>query len=72
MTQFWTQLSRHFDGNIQILAFHFTLSMDFFRSLFALDSPIRVFYHHLRGIIAFHIYGNPARDMVVIGITGSK
>lgn len=46
--------------------------MDFFRSLVALDSPIRVFYHYLRGVIAFHLYGDPARDMIVIGITGSK
>lgn len=46
--------------------------MQFFRSLIALDSPIRVFYHYLRGVIAFRMYGNPARDMIVIGITGSK
>ncbi len=46
--------------------------MSFFRSLVALDSPIRVFYHYLRGAIAFRLYWNPARDMIVIGITGSK
>lgn len=46
--------------------------MNFFRSLIGLDSSIRVFYHYLRGVIAFHLYGNPARDMIVIGITGSK
>ncbi|MFZ4461014.1 MAG: UDP-N-acetylmuramoyl-L-alanyl-D-glutamate--2,6-diaminopimelate ligase [Patescibacteria group bacterium] len=42
------------------------------RSLIALDSPIRVFYHFLRGFLAHHIYGDPARDMIVIGVTGSK
>ncbi len=46
--------------------------MNFFRSLIALDSPIRIFYHYLRGVLALHFYGNPARDMIVIGITGSK
>lgn len=46
--------------------------MQFLRSLIALDSPIRVFYHYLRGVIAFYLYGNPARDMIVIGVTGSK
>lgn len=46
--------------------------MNFLRSLIGLDSPIRVFYHYLRGVIAFHLYGNPARDMIVVGITGSK
>lgn len=46
--------------------------MNFFRSLIALDSPIRVLYHHIRGILALHLYRNPARNMIVIGITGSK
>ena len=46
--------------------------MNFLRSLIAIDSPVRVFYHHVRGVIAFHLYSNPARDMIVIGITGTK
>lgn len=46
--------------------------MNFLRSLIALDSPLRVFYHYLRGVIAFSLSGNPARDMIVIGVTGSK
>jgi len=46
--------------------------MNFLRSLVALDSPLRVFYHYLRGVIANLIYDNPARDMIVIGITGTK
>lgn len=46
--------------------------MNFFRSIIALDSPVRVLYHYLRGVTAFYMYGNPARDMIIIGITGSK
>lgn len=46
--------------------------MNFLRSLVALDSPLRVFYHYLRGVVANLIYDNPARDMIVIGITGTK
>ena len=46
--------------------------MNFFRSIVALNSPLRVLYHYIRGVIAFRLYGNPARDMIVIGITGSK
>lgn len=46
--------------------------LDALRKLIALDSPIRIFYHYLRGLIAFTVYGNPAQDMVVIGITGTK
>ena len=44
----------------------------YFRKLIALDSPIRILYHYLRGVIAFALSGNPAREMVVIGITGTK
>jgi UDP-N-acetylmuramoylalanine-D-glutamate ligase len=43
-----------------------------FRKLIALDSPIRITYHYVRGVIAFWMSGNPARDMIVIGITGTK
>lgn len=46
--------------------------MSLIQSLIPLDSPIRVFYHYVRGVIANHMYGNPAKDMIVIGITGSK
>ena len=42
------------------------------KKLIALDSPIRIFYHYLRGVLANLIYGNPAKDMIVIGITGTK
>ena len=44
----------------------------YFRKLITLDSPIRILYHYVRGVIAFALSGNPARDMVVIGITGTK
>lgn len=46
--------------------------LNFFRKLIALDSPLRLMYHSLRGMIAYYLSGNPARDMVVIGITGTK
>ncbi|MDD2565446.1 MAG: UDP-N-acetylmuramoyl-L-alanyl-D-glutamate--2,6-diaminopimelate ligase [Candidatus Gracilibacteria bacterium] len=42
------------------------------KKLISLDSPLRVLYHFLRGVVAFYVYGNPARDMIVIGITGTK
>lgn len=42
------------------------------RKLVPLDSPIRTLYHYLRGVLAFRLSGNPARDMIVIGITGTK
>lgn len=44
----------------------------FLKSAIGLDSPIRVFYHYLRGVLAHAYYRNPTRDMVVIGITGTK
>lgn len=46
--------------------------MSIIQSLIPLDSPVRVFYHYLRGVVANEFYGNPARDMIVIGVTGSK
>lgn len=44
----------------------------FFRRLVALDSPFRITYHYVRGVVAFWLSGNPARDMIVIGVTGTK
>lgn len=46
--------------------------LTYFRKLIALDSVIRITYHYIRGVIAFWLSGNPARDMIVIGITGTK
>lgn len=42
------------------------------KKIISLDSPIRVFYHYLRGVLAYNIYWNPARNMTVIWVTGSK
>lgn len=42
------------------------------RKLIPLDSPLRTTYHYVRGVLAYWISGNPARDMIVIGITGTK
>ncbi|MFA6080618.1 MAG: UDP-N-acetylmuramoyl-L-alanyl-D-glutamate--2,6-diaminopimelate ligase [Candidatus Gracilibacteria bacterium] len=37
-----------------------------------LRNPARVAYHYLRGRIAFALSGNPAKDMYIIGVTGTK
>lgn len=44
----------------------------FLRSIISLDSPLRRGYHYIRGVVAYWISGNPAKDMVVIGVTGTK
>ncbi len=46
--------------------------LTYLRSLIALDSPLRITYHYIRGVLAFWLSGNPARDMIVIGVTGTK
>jgi UDP-N-acetylmuramoyl-L-alanyl-D-glutamate--2,6-diaminopimelate ligase len=46
--------------------------LTYLRRLIALDSPLRITYHYARGVIAFWLSGNPARDMIVIGVTGTK
>ena len=46
--------------------------LTYLRRLIALDSPLRMTYHYVRGVIAFWLSGNPARDMIVIGVTGTK
>lgn len=46
--------------------------LTFLRKLIALDSPLRITYHYIRGVLAFWFSGNPARDMIVIGVTGTK
>ena len=46
--------------------------LDFFRHLIPLDSSLRIFYHYLRGVFAFILSGNPVKDMIVIGVTGTK
>lgn len=42
------------------------------KKLIPLDSPLRTTYHYVRGVLAFWLSGNPARDMIVIGVTGTK
>ncbi|MBC7503387.1 UDP-N-acetylmuramoyl-L-alanyl-D-glutamate--2,6-diaminopimelate ligase [Candidatus Gracilibacteria bacterium] len=46
--------------------------LTFLRQFIPLDSPIRLTYHYIRGVIAFWLSGNPTRDMIVIGVTGTK
>jgi UDP-N-acetylmuramoyl-L-alanyl-D-glutamate--2,6-diaminopimelate ligase len=46
--------------------------LNFVRKLIPLDSPFRRTYHYARGALAFLISGNPAKGMVVIGVTGTK
>lgn len=46
--------------------------LEFLRKIIALDSPLRITYHYMRGVVAFWFSGNPAQDMIVIGITGTK
>lgn len=42
------------------------------KKIVALDNPFRIYYHHIRGILANIINGNPSREMVVIGVTGTN
>lgn len=42
------------------------------RKAVALDSPIRVGYHFARAAIARAVYGGPGKNMIVIGVTGTK
>lgn len=46
--------------------------LNFLRKLIPLDSPIRLSYHYIRGVVAYMISGNPAKNMIVIGVTGTK
>lgn len=43
-----------------------------FKKLIPLDSPIRLTWHYLMGWLAYLSSGNPAKDMIVIGVTGTK
>lgn len=44
----------------------------FLKKLIPLDSSLRTSYHYFRGVLAFWMSGNPAKDMIIIGITGTK
>lgn len=46
--------------------------LNYFRSLVSLNSPFRLGYHYLRWVIAYMISGNPAKNMIVIGVTWTK
>lgn len=42
------------------------------KKMIPLDGGIRKTYHYMRGVLAFLLSGNPAKDMIVIGVTGTK
>lgn len=42
------------------------------KKMIPLDGGIRRTYHYIRGVFAFWASGNPAKDMIVIGVTGTK
>ncbi len=44
----------------------------FLRKIIPLNSPLRMTYHYIKGLAAFWLSGNPAKDMIVIGVTGTK
>jgi UDP-N-acetylmuramoyl-L-alanyl-D-glutamate--2,6-diaminopimelate ligase len=46
--------------------------LDLLKKIIPLDSPFRQTYHYIRGWLASFLSGNPARDMIVIGVTGTK
>jgi UDP-N-acetylmuramoyl-L-alanyl-D-glutamate--2,6-diaminopimelate ligase len=46
--------------------------LSFLKKLIPLDSPFRITYHYICGVLAYVLSGNPAKDMIVIGITGTK
>lgn len=46
--------------------------LQYLRQFIGLRSPIRIAYHWCRGFLAFALSGNPARDMYIIGVTGTK
>lgn len=37
-----------------------------------LNNPLRTGYHHLRWILAYFLYKNPSKDMIVIWVTGTN
>lgn len=42
------------------------------KKLIPLDSPLRLTWHYLMGWLAYTASGNPAKEMIVIGVTGTK
>jgi len=46
--------------------------MDFLRNLFPDQSPLRLFYHKIKAVIAAIVNGFPSSHIAVIGVTGTK
>lgn len=46
--------------------------LSFLKKIIPLDGALRMSYHYMRALVAFWLSGNPAKDMIVIGITGTK
>jgi UDP-N-acetylmuramyl tripeptide synthase len=46
--------------------------IQFIKQIIPVDSPLRKTYHYILGVLAFWLSGNPAKDMIVIGVTGTK
>ena len=42
------------------------------KRLIPIDNPFRLYYHQAKWIVANMYYGNPSRDMVIIGVTGTN
>lgn len=42
------------------------------RKIIPLDGALRLTYHYIRGVLAFWLSWNPAKNMTVIGVTGTK
>lgn len=42
------------------------------KKMVSLDNPIRLLTHYVRGVLANYMYKNPARSMIVIGVTGTN
>lgn len=46
--------------------------ISFLKKIIPLDGTLRITYHYFRGVLAFLLSWNPAKDMIVIGVTGTK
>jgi UDP-N-acetylmuramoyl-L-alanyl-D-glutamate--2,6-diaminopimelate ligase len=42
------------------------------RKAIALDSPVRIGYHFVRAVLARTLYGGPGKNLIIIGVTGTK
>lgn len=46
--------------------------MEILRRLLPNHSPLRLFYHKLKAVLAAFLYRFPANDMVIVGVTGTN